>query len=470
MNTTTSTRRAFLKTAALGASAASSAGKAFGQNAAAPYEPTWESLDSHPCPAWFDDAKLGMYFHWGASAVSGWAPRADGISYAEWYWHAMNDRENPTYRYHRETWGEDFAYDDFFPLFGAERYDPEAWIAFAAASGMKYVFMNAKHHDGYCLWPSKMTDRNAYVMGPKRDLLGPFVAAAHAAGLKAGFYYSFYEWYNPLYTKKPVPYAGLKQVDDYVSGFMIPQIRELIEWYDPDFLYFDGEWDQPPEFWKSRDIVAEYYNRAEKRGQDVLVNDRYGKGARGVHGDVVNVEYHYGAENTGLLTRKWSYWRGIAKTFGYNRDSRPEDCLTPKDLIHMTVDGVARNGNFDINVGPDAAGIIADIERYPLLELGKWLRVNGEAVYGTKPWKVQSDGDIRYTTRDGSVYAIFLAWPGDTLAIPHVAPPDGSSVTMLGIPGELSWKRTSNGITVDFPSSKSLPTECAYAYVVKMEG
>jgi len=466
MGENTISRRGFIATAGAATFGAGRGITAAGENG--PYEPTWESLDSHPCPAWFDDAKIGIYFHWGASAVSGWAPRKEGISYAEWYWHAMKDPKNPTWRYHRETYGDDFAYDDFFPLFGAEEYDPGAWIDFAVKSGARYVFMNAKHHDGYCLWPSKLTDRNAYIMGPRRDLLGPFVESAREAGLKVGFYYSFYEWYNPLYTGKQIPYAGLKQVGGYVDDFMIPQIYELIEWYDPDFLYFDGEWDHPPEYWKSRDFVADYYNRAHSRGREVMINDRYGKGARGVHGDVFNVEYHYGSESEGLLTHKWSHWRGIAGTFGYNRDTRPEDCLTPGEMVRLVVDSVARNGNLDIDVGPDARGIIADVERYPLLELGKWLAVNGEAVYGTRPWSVTGEDPVRFTAKGDYLYAVFLEWQGNEFRLGSVDPVEGSAITMLGVPGALEWRREGDGIVIVYPEYKSLPTACAHAYAFRI--
>jgi len=462
-------RRRFLHGAASGILPVSiGLGRTAQASSSGPFEATWASLDAHDCPEWFRDAKLGMYFHWGVSAVPGWAPRKDGISYAEWYWHAMNDEKNPTHRYHRETWGPDFTYDDFFPLFGAERYDPADWVSFAKSSGARYLFVNAKHHDGYCLWPTKYTDRSAFRTGPKRDLITPLVEAARREGLKIGFYYSFYEWYNPLYTKKPLPYAGLIPVDDYVDDFMAPQVRELIDRYRPDFMYFDGEWDHPPGFWKSRELVAYYYNQAAARGQDVLVNDRYGKGFRGKHGDVYNVEYHFGSESEGLLDHPWSYWRGIAKTFGYNRDTRPADCLTPRELIHMFVDGVSRNGNFDINVGPAPDGSITDVERYPLRELGKWLAVNGEAIYGTRPWRTGSDGDVRFTVKDGWVYAIFLAWQGERFRIPSVTPEEGSPVTMLGVPGELVWRRENGDIVVEYPAHRPLPTECAWAWAFKI--
>jgi alpha-L-fucosidase len=460
-------RRTFFRTAAAGAALTGISGSVLAGEENR-YQAVWESLDVHPCPEWYEDAKLGMYFHWGVSSVSGWAPRSGGTPYAEWYWYSMREEKNPTWKYHRETWGEKFAYDDFIPLFRAERYHPGEWVAFAKSAGMKYIFVNTKHHDGFCLWPSRVTNRNAYRMGPKRDLIGPLVQAARKAGLKVGFYYSFYEWFNPLYTGKDTPYAGYIPHKNYVDDFMAPQVRELIEFYHPDFLYFDGEWDQPPEFWKSRELVAAYYNQALKRGQDVLVNDRYGKGSRGSHGDVFNVEYEYGKESTGLLTHKWSYWRGIAKTFGYNRDADPADCLSAQELIHMVVDGVSRNGNFDIDVGPTAAGDIIDIERAPLDALGKWLRINGEAIYGTRIRKIPIEGDIRFTVKGDYVYAIFLKWPGEQFRIRSLRAAEGSKITMLGVPGDLAWSQDSDALRFEYPLSKSRQTECAHAWVFKI--
>lgn len=433
------------------------------------YKPDWNSLDSHLCPAWFDDAKLGMYFHWGLSSVPAWAPRSEGISYAEWYGMSMTDPKNPTYEYHRKTYGENFRYDDFIPMFKAEKYDPCQWVKFAKNCGMKYVFVNMKHHDGFCMWPTKYTDRNAYKLGPKRDLISPFVKAARSEGLKVGFYYSYYEWFNPAYTGKPYDYTGYKPVKDFVADYMVFQIREIMDLYQPDFIYFDGEWDKPSDFWKSREFISYYYNQAEKRGQKVLVNDRYGNESRGVHGDVFNVEYHFGKEIEGNLNHKWSYWRGVGKTFGYNKDTNPEDCLSAKELIHMVIDGVARNGNFDINVGPTAAGEITDVEREPLEHLGKWLKINGEAIYGTRPGKVVFEGNIRFTYKDNFVYAVFLKWPGDKFIIKPIKAVPGSKISMLGVPGELEWKQEGENLVISFPDYKPRSAELCYAWTLKIE-
>ena len=434
------------------------------------YQPTWESLARHKMPAWYEDAKVGLSMHWGVYAVPAWAPREKGISYAEWYGNRMRDAGNPTYTYHRQTYGTNFTYDDFIPRWKAEAYNPADWAKFAKNMGAKYMFITSKHHDGFCLWPSKYTDRNAKRMGPKRDILGQYFAAARKEGLKVGLYYSLYEWYNPLYTGKGEPYAGLKKVNNYVDDFMIPQIKELIDLYHPDFFYFDGEWDHPEPFWKMREVVAYFYNQAAKRNQEVFVNDRFGKGERGKHGDLYNVEYGYDKGSEGLLNHKWSFWQGIAKTFGYNQDTDREDCLSPKEFIDKVVDGVARNGNFDINVGPTAAGLIPDYEQHPLLQLGEWLRVNGEGIYGTRHWSVQTECDARFTSKGDFVYAIFLKWQGDEFKLNSVEPVPGSKITMLGAPGDLEWAYDkASGLTVKYPRHKARPTACSYAWTFKIK-
>lgn len=433
------------------------------------YKPTWESLDSHKMPGWYDDAKIGLSMHWGVYSVPAWAPREDGISYAEWYGYRMKEKTNPTIDYHRKTYGENFVYDDFIPMWKAESFQPADWAKFAKKMGANYIFITSKHHDGFCLWPTKLTDRNAMKMGPHKDLLGQFFTAGRKEGLKVGLYYSLYEWFNPLYTNKEIPYAGLKRVNNYVDDFMIPQIKELIDLYHPDFFYFDGEWDHPESFWKMKEVVAYYYNQAAARNQEVFVNDRFGKDERGRHGDLYNVEYNYEKGSEGLLTHKWSYWQGIAKTFGYNSDTDQEDCLSPKQFIDKVIKGVSKNGNFDINVGPTAAGIIPEYEQYPLLKLGEWLGTNGEAIYGTRTWKVQEEGDACFTSKGDNIYAIFLKWQGDEFHLKSVKPVEGSKISMLGVPGDLKWKwDESTGLTIIYPRDKARPTSCSYAWAFKI--
>ena len=434
-----------------------------------PYKATWESLDNHKMPQWYDSAKIGLSMHWGVYSVPAWAPREKGISYAEWYGRRMKEEANPVFAYHKENYGATFTYDDFIPKWKAESYNPADWAKFAKKMGSNYIFITSKHHDGFCLWPTKYTDRNAMKMGPQKDLLGKFFEAGRRENLKVGLYYSLYEWYNPMYTGKDIPYAGLKKVNNYVDDYMVPQIKELIDLYHPDFFYFDGEWDHPESFWKMKEVVAYYYNQAAKRNQEVFVNDRFGKDERGKHGDLYNVEYGFDKGNEGLLTHKWSFWQGIAKTFGYNQDTDQEDCLSPKQFIDKVIKGVSQNGNFDINVGPTAAGLIPDYEQYPLLKLGEWLKTNGEAIYGTRYWKVQVEGDACYTSKGNDVYAIFLKWQGEEFKLKSVKPVEGSKITMLGVPGDLKWKwDEANGLTINYPKQKARPTSCSYAWSFKI--
>ncbi|NEW83827.1 MAG: alpha-L-fucosidase [Mariniphaga sp.] len=433
------------------------------------YSPTWESLDSHKMPKWYDDAKIGLSMHWGVYSVPAWGPRENGTSYAEWYGWIMHEKGNPTVEYHKDHYGVK-TYDDFIPKWKAESFKPDEWASFAKNMGAKYIFITSKHHDGFCLWPTNYTDRNAMKMGPKKDLLAQFFTAGRKQDLKVGLYYSLYEWFNPLYTGIDIPYAGFKKVNNYVDDFMIPQIKELIDLYHPDFFYFDGEWDHPESFWKMKEVVAYYYNQAQKRNQEVFVNDRFGKDERGKHGDLYNVEYSSEKGNEGLLSHKWSYWQGIAKTFGYNQDTDAEDCLSSKQFIDKVIMGVAQNGNFDINVGPTAAGIIPDYEQYPLLQLGRWLKVNGEAIYGTGVWKVQHEGDGFFTSKNENIYAIFLKWQGEEFRLKSVRPIEGSKITMLGVSGELKWTwNEDNGLTIFYPRQKARPTACSYAWSFKIK-
>jgi alpha-L-fucosidase len=434
-----------------------------------PYEPTWESLDSHKMPKWYDDAKIGLSMHWGVYSVPAWAPREDGISYAEHYFRRMHDTTDATFYYHNEKYGAQYTYDKFIPLWKAESYNPAEWAKFAKKMGAKYMFITSKHHDGFCLWPTKFTDRNVLKLGPQKDILGKYFEAARKEGLKVGLYYSLFEWFNPIYTGKDIPYAGLKKVNNYVDDFMIPQIKELIDLYHPDFFFFDGEWDHPEEFWKMKEVVAYYYNEAAKRNQEVFVNDRYGIGSRGRHGDLYNIEYTSGEQSKGL-THKWSFWQGIAETFGYNQDTNPEDCLSPKQFIDKVIGAVSHNGNFDINVGPTAAGLIPDYEQYPLLKLGEWLNINGEAIYGTHFWSTQQEGDACFTSKGDYLYAIFLKWKGTEFKLKSVKPVKDSKITMLGIPGELKWTwNESDGLTIIYPKQKPRPTSCSYAWAFKIK-
>ncbi|MEN9360448.1 MAG: hypothetical protein RL095_1983 [Verrucomicrobiota bacterium] len=396
---------------------------------AGPYTPDDQSLAKHRTPAWFTEAKVGLSMHWGVYAVPGWAPRGVGIgdSYAEWYGNKL--KTNKHYQdYHAKTWGKDFRYDDFIPLFKAEHFDADAWMKTLKDAGVKYYFITAKHHDGFCLWDSALTGRNAMKMGPKRDLLGELAAAARRHGLKFGFYYSLYEWDNPLYLREHAPrksaeaeaaiaagaYTGLIPKKSYVDDFMIPQLVELVSKYQPDLLYFDGEWDHPEPFWRMRQFAAWYYNQAAARGQEVLLNDRFGKGLRGKAGDLSHVEYGWGVEAKGGQ-RVWAEWRGLAHSFGYNRNEAPEAYLQPAAAIRMMVDAVSDNGNIEFNVGPRSDGSIPEADLALIQSMGAWLKVNGEAIYGASRSPLAKPAWGRLTARPDKnrLYLHVYQWPAD---------------------------------------------------------
>lgn len=406
-----------------------------------PYEAQWESLVTHPIPDWFQMDKIGLSAHWGPYAVPGWTPRKDtpyGLAYAEWYMNWLQRGKKPVKEYHQKTYNS-VPYDEFIDGtpnvvtgqidgFFAKDFDANRWMMKFEQAGVKYFFITSKHHDGFCLWDTKYTDRNAKQMGPKRDLLRELVDAARAHGIKIGFYYSFYEWYNPIYRgKKDLSgYKGIKRLCDedgdgnsneYVDDFMIPQIKELIDQFHPDYLCFDGEWDHGYTYWRGRQILAYYYNQAARRGQEVLINDRFGYAkdgvsrTRGVYGDFYHVEYSANVDRN----KPWAMWRGFGNSYGYNRNEHPSNILSIKDTLRMIVDVVSDNGNIEFNLGPKADGTLADFEVERLEAMGQWMSANGEAIYGTQksPVGIPSEGRVTHQPESNTLYFHVYDWPTD---------------------------------------------------------
>lgn len=451
------------------------------------YEPTVESLESHPLPDWYDDAKFGIFIHWGAYSVPAWGPRG---SYAEWYWNYLNNPGSPTYEHHRDTYGEDYAYDRFLDEWKAERFDPHSWIDLFKAAGAQYFVLTSKHHEGMALWDTATSTRDVVDRGPGRDLAGELFAAAHEDGsLKAGFYYSLYEWFNPNYTGrpavnpytgKPVPYTGVEPVDDYVHDYMRPQMYELIDRYDPDILWCDGEWEKDSPYWDLMPVIAHYYNQAKNRPdpKDVVVANRCrikpGQ-YRGDQLDFTTPEYEVEAD---ITPQKWESSRGIGRSYGYNRNEPVEDYLTSNELVDSLVDIVSKNGNLLLNIGPRADGTIPELQQQRLRDVGAWLDVNGEAVYGTTYYNHAedpvSDVPVRYTTKDGALYAIALAWPGEALRLDGGLPFDHSTtVRLLGSDaGALDWRRDADGdVVITMPGGPdSTTSRHAYAFKITTPG
>ncbi len=464
------------------------------------YQPTWESIDSRPTPAWFRDAKFGIFIHWGVYAVPAYALPGN---YSEWYWNRLtagksgrSTEANPlaTWDFHKRNFGPDFPYFDFAPQFKAEMYDPAHWAGIFRKSGAKYVVLTSKHHDGYALWPSAEASKawgrpwNSVDTGPKRDLLGELAESTRKEGVRFGFYYSLYEWYNPLW---------LSDRMRYVREHMHPQFKDVVQRYKPSIIFADGEWDLTSAEWKSPELLAWLFNESPAK-DEVVINDRWGKDSRHKHGGYFTTEYTPGLQD---VTQPWEESRGMGHSYGYNRAETVKDYRTPRELILMLVDLVSRGGNFLLDIGPSADGRIPEIMEERLLQMGAWLETNGEAIYGTKPWKRTrqwSAGEVpkfensqymtRYevedyisrpkpgqavieaffTAKGDNVYAIFPGWPGKQVVLKDIALAAGGSARMLGGYGPVTVKTVGNDLELTLPEVPADAARASYAYAVRL--
>ena len=461
------------------------------------YEAKWESLDQRPTPEWFQDAKFGIFIHWGVYAVPAWGMERQ---YSEWYWNRMSDngpRWAPWREFHTKLYGPGFDYMDFAPQFRAELYDARQWASLFRRAGAKYIVPTSKHHDGYALWPSAEASRtwgrpwNAMEIGPRRDLLGELAEATRAEGLKFGFYYSLYEWFNPLWKTDRAR---------YVTEHMMPQFRDVVTRYKPSLIFSDGEWDMPSKDWRSEELLAWLFNETENR-DEVVINDRWGKECRHKHGGYWTTEYAAGLADG---THPWEESRGMAHSYGLNRAERIDDYKSAREFILTLIDLVSRGGNLLLDIGPSADGTIPPLMEERLLEIGDWLRVNGEAIYGTRPapraaqWTVgtrpkQEYGEfmVKYNLldqvgqqpregmavkqvfftqqKDGTLYAISAGWPGRKLVLRGISAPKGE-IVLLGhpVPLRTTWKQQT--LTVEMPDFGPEEAPCRYAFALRLPG
>ena len=434
------------------------------------YQPTDASLSTHQAPYWFDDAKFGIFIHWGVYSVPAWGPV--GKEYAEWYWDHMQDPNDPTYAYHQQTYGENFNYDDFIPMFTAAKFDPRSWVRLFAEAGAEYYVLTSKHHEGFALWDSKVSGRNAVQLGPKRDLIKALFDASRSETpqLRNGLYYSLPEWFNPdnpwmghaprnPYTLAPLPYTGYQSGRDYVKDYQAPQVLELIHGYDPDVIWYDigGVND-------NRNVLTEYFNNAKNRPhpKDVTVNNR---------GGIPDYDYTTPEYTTyaNTVVAKWEASRGLDPfSYGYNRATPDNQYMTAEQVVQTLVDIVSKNGNFLLDIGPNFDGTIPDIMQQRLRETGAWLKINGEAIYGTTYWsKMAQLGDLRFTVKQGQAfYIISLDQPGDRLIVEAPVPiRSGNTVSLLGYPGgPLAWSQSGGTLTVEVPKAAQRTGQYAWVF------
>jgi len=434
------------------------------------YRATWESIRTHTVPPWYSNAKLGIFIHWGLYSVPAWAPPSGELgkvdmsrwfydnAYAEWYLNSLRLKGSPTYKHHLETYGANFDYYDFAPMFDrdVQKWNPAEWARLFRETGARYAVLTTKHHDGFRLWPSRVPNPNRATekITAKRDLVGDLTKAVRAEGLKMGLYYSGgLDW-----TFEPRPIATMEdlkttapQSEEY-ARYADAHWRELIERYQPAVLWNDITY---PKAGKLTDIFSEYYNRVPEG----VIDNRFGVD----FADFTTPEY---AKYDKITAKKWESCRGLGFSFGYNRVEGPKEVIASDKLVALLADIVSKNGNLLLNIGPRPDGSISEIQLDRLHALGRWLKVNGEAIFDTQPWVRASAGpegpDVRFTQKDDTLYAILLARPSATVAIPALDPKDGAEISALG-GGRLEWSRSNGNLVVQ---TGQLPGE--YAWTLKI--
>ena len=470
---------------------------------AAAFEATWESLDRRPMPAWYNDAKFGVFIHWGVYSVPSFAAvnKKGQNAYAEWYWNSLTngmkgkqatDPGYLTWEFHQRVYGANFPYSDFAPLFRAELYDPDHWADVFSRAGARYVALTSKHHEGFTLWRSEQANRawgrpwNAVDIGPRRDLLLDLMEAGRRRNLHMGIYYSLYEWYNPLW---------LADRQRYAVEHMAPQFKDVVNHARPDIIFSDGEWDLTSAEWHSPELLAWLFNESPVR-DTVVVDDRWGKDTRHKHGGYYTTEYTSGLQQA---AHPWEENRGMGYSYGYNRMETMADYRTGRELLLMLIDIVSRGGNLLLDIGPTADGRIPVIMEERLTQIGDWLGKSGEAIYGTHAWKhsrqwsagtvpklrdseFMSDYPITklvdapaagfahveafLTAKGDTVYAIVPRRPRGELAIDDLA---ARRVTLLETGQAVEFRREGGQLRIRVPDGVSAALPERQAYVFKVE-
>ncbi|WP_143310915.1 alpha-L-fucosidase [Chitinophaga vietnamensis] len=459
------------------------------------YTADWASLNKRGIPAWFNASKFGIFIHWGVYAVPSYAVVGPG-GYSEWYWYNLDGTKEGSHQqvraFHDKNFGKDVPYQQLEQQFTASLFNPAQWADVFRRSGAKYVVLTSKHHEGYCLWNNAQANEswgrnwNAVTGTPKRDLLGDLTDAVRKEGLKMGYYYSLYEWFNPVWQKDK---------RHYIDEVMTPQFKDLVTRYKPSVIFSDGEWDIPDTAWKSPALLAWLFNESPVK-DEVVVDDRWGSNTRGKNNGATYLTSEYGSGmQPGVI---WEESQGIGQSYGYNRMETADDYKKSNDLVLLLCDIVARGGNLLLDIGPTADGRIPVIMQQKLLDIGAWLQVNGEAIYNTKPWKVQrqwspgepfkmkegafmSDYSISrmvmpskehahiemfFTSKPGALYCIVPQYH-EQLTLRNYTPAKQATMRILGCNKSLKWKQQGKDCLVDL--SNIHPGDVADgAFVVKI--
>jgi alpha-L-fucosidase len=476
-----------------------------------PFRPDWESLRHYEIPQWYKDAKFGIFIHWGVYSV----PSAE----SEWYPRNMYKPEEGAYKDFQKRFADPaqkdaLGYKDFIPKFKAEKWDPAVWASLFKEAGAQYVVPVAEHHDGFSMYDSGLSDWTAVKMGPKRDVIGELAKEVRAQGLHFGLsshraeHNFFFDGGRDIRSDVNDPkYASLygpahKQVEGHTSGGMMDdwtyvspawtadwmaRMTELVEKYKPEIVYYDWWIGQPNFRSRVQEFDAFYYNFAAAHGYGGVVNFKnYGMDWKSAvrdfeRGQLATIEPDHWQTDTSISKLSWGYIE--------NDQYQP-----PEFLVHQLIDIVSKNGNLLLNIGPKPDGTIPDQIQTTLKAMGVWLKANGEAIYGTTPWKVYGEGptkviegafhdqdtkpytteDFRFTQKGNTLYAIGMACPADAAsgsASIHALGSDKDakgvtfdSVELVGSSERLTWKQEPDALNVKLPAS----APCSYAYVLKL--
>jgi len=468
-----------------------------------PFQPTWDSLKHYQVPEWYLDAKFGIFLHWGVYSVPAFG--------SEWYPRLMYTQGSDEFKHHVATYGPQskFGYKDFVPMFKAARFDPKAWAELFRKAGAKYVIPVAEHHDGFAMYNSDLSDWCAAKMGPHRDVVGELSQAIRAEGLHFGVSSHRAEHYfflNPgrafdsdvrdprfaaFYGPAHVGVTDLNNLhwnghpDPAYLNDWLARTAELVEKYHPEIVWFDW-WIETKEFEPYlKRFGAFYYNDAASHGSTAAINykfDAYPAGAAVLdieRGQLDKPRPQFWQTDTSVSIKSWGYIEN-------------DSYRSAESLIQELIDIVSKNGCLLLNVGPKSDGTIAEPEQKILLGMGRWLSTNGEAIYGTRPWKIYGEGptkvaggsfhdtstkpytsqDVRFTTRGKVLYAIVLGRPADGKVTIHALARGAASypgtigkVQLLGSRSAVKFTRDATGLELRMPSGQA----GEYAWVFRIE-
>jgi alpha-L-fucosidase len=462
-----------------------------------PFQPNWDSLKGYKIPDWYQDAKFGIFIHWGVYSVPAFGD--------EWYPRNSYVQGKPEFKHEVETYGPQtqFGYKDFIPQFKAQDFSAKAWAALFKESGAKYVIPVAEHHDGFQMYSSDLSDWNAAKMGPKRDIIGELRTAILAEGIHFGAssHRAEHYWFmnggrafpsdvqDPKYASLYGPAHVGPNPDGNQTGHpdtaylndWLARSGEIVERYHPELMYFDWWVEQDTFQPYLQRFAAFYYNQAAKNGQQVVLfrkNHAFPDGTTVLdieRGQLDQIQSVHWQTDTSVSQKSWGYIKG-------------DTYKSPESIVWQLVDIVSKNGNLLLNIGPKPDGTIPEEAQSILRHTGAWLKMNGEAIYGTRPWTTYGEGptkvvagsfndaatkpytaqDIRFTTKGKTLYAITLGWPEDGHLIIHSLS-EGSgfnvkSVSLLGTDTRIHFSQTADGLHLDLPPQG--PGEYAYSFKI----